>query len=85
MSFSDAEQVCLQVSGKSCRRQWRKTQVGNSNVLATDGCGLSNYQTRPDYISDPIRSDLTESDPISSDQLWSDQIRLPLQWWSDWS
>jgi len=28
MSFSAAEQVCLQVSCKSCRRQWRKTQVG---------------------------------------------------------
>jgi len=23
-----AEQMCLQVSCKSCRRQWRKTQVG---------------------------------------------------------
>jgi len=49
MSFSAAEQVCLQVSCKSCRRQWRKTHVGwwtvpnvwtrNSKVPATDGCG----------------------------------------------
>jgi len=32
MSFSAAEQVCLQVSCKSCRRQWRKTQVFRTNL-----------------------------------------------------
>jgi len=38
MSFSAAEQVCLQVSCKSCHWQWRKTQVSSTQLVGCSKC-----------------------------------------------